>query len=200
MDRRSHHCFQKSLSSLGIWKKENTSQEGSYGIDLEPITKEKGKLDELLDHQPTLKEVVEVIDAPEQLLTFMNSYFSIAPHEGHTAYSPKKFLQLKEGNCKDWAVFAGYILKESGYKAKQLAYSPEAYKGGHVIAVYWLDDKIYYLTTKLTDAEIFGPFNNIKELLQNEVERSPSVDREITCYVLAPPTQLTVEKRCLFTD
>ncbi|MCF7891203.1 hypothetical protein K9M78_08300, partial [Candidatus Bipolaricaulota bacterium] len=73
--------------------------------------------------------------------------------------------------------------------------------GGHIILLYWEGNKIYSIDKKGYIPSIFGPFSNVEAVLENEVERRRDIppDEEITCYALAPPTKLAVEKPCLFT-
>jgi len=58
-----------------------------------------------------------------------------------------------------------------GYNTKRLIYSPTLKPDGHIITLYWIKDKIYYSNTKLVDAQIYGSFNNIQEVLKQEVKR-----------------------------
>lgn len=191
--------LRRSVKHIQVWKKPDTLDEGWCGVHVK--LKPEGELGKLVEGQPTLEEVVEVIDTPEELVKFMNFYFINKFHEGHTAYPPREFLRRKQGNCKDYAVFSGYVLKENGYKAKQLSYSRKTVGGGHIILLYWEGNKIYSIDKKGYIPSIFGPFSNVEAVLENEVERRRDIppDEEITCYALAPPTKLAVEKPCLFT-
>jgi len=106
----------------------------------------------------------------------MNNYFTVKFHEGMIAYSPEEFYEIKKGDCKDWSLFAEYILLENDYKTKRFKYSPTLKPGDHVIVLYWIEDKIYFLTTRLNDAQIYGPFNNIRGVLKQEVKRRPDLN------------------------
>ena len=162
----------RTIKSISIWKNKN---EGSkyYALDILSINKADKKNENNNIH---LKEVMENNETPEELLSFMNNYFTIKYHDGMIAYTPENFYKIKKGDCKDWALFAEYIFSENGYKTKRLTYSPTLKPGGHVITLYWIEDKIYYLTTRLDDAQIYGPFNNIQEILKQEVKRRPDLN------------------------
>jgi len=145
----------------------------------------------LATKEPALEEVVEVIDTPEELLYFMNEYFTIEIREAES-YPPRKFLRVRKGECSDWSLFAAYVLHKNGFKTKQLIYGTGIEESGwgvikgHVVTVYWIDQKMYYLTILLNDATIYGPFDNTRELLQNEVDRRPNLDQYPTVHALAP--------------
>lgn len=128
-------------------------------------------IEKLVEKEPNLVDVVKVIDTPRELQKFMNGYFTIETHGGTVAYSPSKFLKVKKGVCKDWAVFATHILRENNYKAETVIFSHNYRGGGHVISVYWDEEgQIYYLTT----AGIFdkhGPFSSMKEVMESEKQR-----------------------------
>lgn len=193
---------QKSIAKFALWESPTGGSDNSHiTLQVQVLNKKGLEILKFTEEQPSLEEVVDFIDTPKELLTFMNSYFINKFREGHLAYSPGKFLKAKKGDCKDWSVFSAYILKENGYKAKQLVYSPKSKKGAHVISIYWEEEGLYYITTKLVGAQLYGPFQDIEEILQHEVERRTDLaDEEITCYTLAPPTKLKVEKRCLFAE
>lgn len=192
--------LKKSVTHISIWKSQNSSKDGEYGLKL--IAKEV-ELKRLAEGQPTLEEVEEIVDTPEELVKFMSYYFKEKHHEGHTAYPPKKFLKIKQGNCKDYAVFGAHILKENGYKAKQLVYSPDSVKGGHAMFMYREKGELYYIDKKLSKFHIFGPFPDIEAVLRNQAKRPASpadADEKITCYAVAAPAKLSVEKPCLFAQ
>lgn len=162
-----------TTKSISIWENKN---EGSnyYALDILSINKANNKNE---NNNSDLEEIIENIDNPEKLLTFMNNYFTFKYHDGMIAYTLENFYEIKKGDCKDWALFAEYILSENGYKTKRLTYSPTLKHGGHVITLYWIENKIYYLTTRLNDAQIYGPYNNIQEVLKQEVKRRPDLDQ-----------------------
>ena len=193
--------LKRSVKHIDVWKNPDTPDEGRYGIHVK--LKPKGKIGKVAEGQPNLEEVVEVIDTPEELVKFMNFYFVNEFHEGHTAYTPRKFLELKKGNCKDYSVFGGYILKENGYKAKQLTYSAKKEGGAHDILLYWDNGEMYYITKRGYRPHIFGPFadSDYEAVIQKEKERRPDLlpGDKINCYAVGPPTKLAIEKPCLYT-
>ena len=148
-------------------------------------------IEKLVEKEPSVADVVKVVDNPEELLNFMNRYFTIKFHPAHwVAYSPRKFLETRKGDCKDWAHFFAYILSKKGYKVKQLAYVQEfnwAAFSGHVIAVYWDKGKIYKFTVLGEGSDIYGPFEDINELIKVEKE-DPNV-QSIDLYATFPPDE-----------
>ncbi|MCF8009006.1 MAG: hypothetical protein K9K32_04505 [Halanaerobiales bacterium] len=174
-----------TTKSISIWKNKN---EGSkyYALDILFDNRTNNTNDTNNNVSSELKDVIKNINTPRELLTFMNNYFTIKYHDGMVAYTPEEFYEIKKGDCKDWALFAEYIFLEKGYKTKRLAYSPTLKPGGHVITLYWIEDKIYYLTTRADDAYIFGPYNNIEEVLKHEVKRRPDLDQFPPYYKFCP--------------
>ncbi len=199
-------CRQESTFKVAVWDKK-TTPDNYFSVrvkteaekELEKAKKKnerKAEIIGLANQKPSLEEIVEEIRTPEELVIFMSHHFESKFHEGHHAYSPQEFLTKGHGNCKDWAVFAGYYLKEKGYKAKQISYSTVEWKGAHRIILYWNKGKVYYMSTgEGGTMKLFGPYQDIEGVLKNEEKRSGG---EINCYELGGPTQPSIEKPCLF--
>ena len=143
-------------------------------------------IEKLVKESPSLEDVLKVIDGPWELQKFMKNYFKVEFHHGWAAYSPREFLRLRTGDCKDWAHFFAYVLSKKGYKAKQLAYVNKFnWEGfiGHVIAVYWSPKGVYKYSVA---SRIYGPFEDIEELLEMEALYP---DVKISFYSLYPADQ-----------
>lgn len=163
----------ESIRQVELWRLPDSSTGGHVGVSVS-VSNGSQAVIALSERQPSLQEVVGAIRTPEQLLQFMNLYFTVQYRAGHVPYTPEEFLHARNGDCKDWAEFAKRILIGSGYEAATLTYST-GNPYGHVVTVYWIESRIYYLTIRLTDAAIYGPFVSITQVLEHEIDRRPDL-------------------------
>ena len=82
----------------------------------------KKKIESLKIEDHSLAEIVAMLDTPEKVVTFMNSHFEPKYHHAWISYSAEEMLEIRKGDCKDWAQFAAYALAQNGYRAKRLSY------------------------------------------------------------------------------
>jgi len=180
----------RSTQAIAVWKNKNNGKV-YYGIKIIRKQSSEDKILSLANSEPTIEEVIKSAKTPEQLVTFINNYFSVEFHEGRKAYKPEKFLNVQHGDCKDFALFAESILHKSGYKTKRFEYSPTLKPGGHVITLYWIGEEIYYITSRLNDVKIYGPFDSVHGVLEQEVKRRPDLNEVPKYYKFCPIGELT---------
>ena len=153
-------------------------------------------IEKLVEEEPSLVDVVKVVDNPKELLRFMNGYFSIGAVKnratgGTTAYSPERFLEIRLGDCKDWATFAAYVLNQNDYNAKKFSFSKHPMDDGHVIAI-WKDEEgqYSYLTILGSKARIYWNVgSSIEDILASESDRLRIEDKILT-YARHKPSTL----------
>lgn len=148
-------------------------------LEVTPTPIETKETDGEIENFPSnFSKLVEFLDTPEKLSKFMESYFHYKYHSGCVAYSPEEFFELREGDCKDYAVFSSCILNKNGYDAKMLAFrfSNDGETDGHIITVFTAENgKLKYINF----AKIYGDFSSINEILENE-KRRIGVDKIIS--------------------
>jgi hypothetical protein len=92
-----------------------------------------------------LSPVLEGIDSPKNLSKFMRKNFKFVEDRdnfGKVDYwqSPEQMLQLKKGDCEDFALFADAILKELGFESEVISiYGTNQY--AHTVAAFKQDGK-----------------------------------------------------------
>lgn len=141
----------------------------SFELEVTHI-KTKESEGEIENFPSNFSKLVEFLDTPEKLSKFMESYFHYKYHSGCVAYSPEEFFELREGDCKDYAVFSSYILNKHGYNAEMLAFrfSKNGETDGHVITIFTAENgKLRYISF----AKIYGDFSSIDEILEAEKQR-----------------------------
>ena len=108
---------------------------------------------------------LEQIHSPKDLSKFMRKNFRFIPDDknfGKTDYwqSPQEMLNLKKGDCEDFALFADAALKELGFESYVVSMYGKN-KFAHTVTVFkqdgkfrvFNDGKIYkYDTDKIEDA------------------------------------------------
>ena len=109
----------------------------------------------------TLEEVVKHLDTPEKLSEFLLKHIEFSDHGGCISYWPDIFYQKRQGNCKDFATFASYVLGKNGYKAQRVTYVfyNKGVRYGHDVATYEMNGALWIMS----NGEIRGPFTSLSD-------------------------------------
>lgn len=113
-----------------------------------------------------LSPLLEKIDSPKNLSKFMRKNFKFVEDRdnfGKVDYwqSPEEMLQLKKGDCEDFALFADAALKELGFESEVVSiYGPNQF--AHTVTAFkqdgkWRvfnDGKLYKYDTDTIEASI----------------------------------------------
>ena len=129
-------------------------------------------------------EVVNRLDTPEKLLTYMKENFKFKYYEGHISYPSEEFFHIKEGDCKNLATFGSYILKQHGYDVKIMCLKLSGdLKGQHAVTLFQdKDGKLKYITNNVKNLELIE-VKSLDDILARESER---LDCKITKYGFVP--------------
>lgn len=133
------------------------------------------------------EETVLRLTTPDVLEDYLKSNFRLAYHEGSIAYSPEEFFNCKEGDCKDYAAFASYVLACHDYYTRIVTftwYDVDGERNGHVI-VYFKDSdgKLRYMS----NGQIVAAVESLAGLFKAEKKRLKA-DRIEGYFVLRPGT------------
>lgn len=94
--------------------------------ELESQSIEPQYLEELiLDGTETYEEIIESLDSPSKLLSFVNSYIEIENQLGFEAVGSGQLIEERKGQLQDVAVFLAHMLKVNGYESVVIKYNYE---------------------------------------------------------------------------
>ena len=89
----------------------------------EPVLTQK--CDYVSSLEELFKKKVEELNTVQKIVDYLNNNFKLVAREGNIAYSPKDFLEKKEGGEQDFAVFTSYVLNEHNFISFTFAYEYE---------------------------------------------------------------------------
>ena len=89
----------------------------------EPVLTQK--CDYVSSLEELFKKKVEELNTVQKIVDYLNNNFKLVAREGNIAYSPKDFLEKKEGGEQDFAVFTSYVLNEHNFVSFTFAYEYE---------------------------------------------------------------------------
>jgi hypothetical protein len=115
----------------------------------------------------------------------MSRSFHTTYHDGSMSYSPQEFFNCRDGDCKDYAVFASYVLAYHNHYAEIITftwYDRDGQRNGHVVAIFQdKDGKLKYMSNGRIMAEV----KSVADLLEKEKDRLEAV--RIGGYLVLPP-------------
>lgn len=117
---------------------------------------------------PSFDQIVSSLNTASALESFLKKYFTIKFHDGCESYKPEKFYKLRNGDCKDFATFASYVLDKNGYYAEIVSftwYTKSGQRNGHVVVIFRDSDGVLRY---ISNDEIVGKVDSVEDLLINE--------------------------------
>jgi hypothetical protein len=123
---------------------------------------------------PTFAELVLQLDTPSKLSSYLlpNYYSNSTFHNGCIALSPEElYASGMKGDCKDYATFSTYVLRQHNYSADTVVfiwYDQKGTRNGHRVAIYQdLDGILRYIS----NGQIMGQVRSVSDLLEQEKVR-----------------------------
>jgi hypothetical protein len=132
---------------------------------------------------------INQLDEPGKLSEFLLNDMEWEFHDGCVSYWPEEFYTLGEGDCKDFATFASYVLAYHGYYAEVVSYSgywPDDTRFGHVVVIYEGPDGVLRY---ISNGQIMGEVDSVQDLLEEEADNA---NARIGHYLVLPPGTATV--------
>lgn len=135
----------------------------------------------------TSQEVVEKLNTPQKLVSFLNKNFTIQEREGYKAYDPDEFLLQKKGSSHDLAVFCAHILSKNEYEAGVIRFNYKLSEDGEEesrsVTVFRDADLPKYITATKEGIKMFHHGWSFEDLCLAEEKR---LNIQIFEYVFFP--------------
>ncbi len=123
----------------------------------------------------TREEVIEKLNTPQKLISFLNKNFKVREREGYKAYEPDEFLAQKNGSAHDFAVFCAYILIKNEYEAGVIRFNYKSNdgekSGSHSVAVFRDSDSPKYITVTSEGIKMFHHGWSFEDVCSAEEKR-----------------------------
>jgi len=110
--------------------------------------------------------VVESLDTPEKICTYMKENFT---YKTHLIYAPDPytFWKLKEGDCNDFANFASFVANYHGYETWQVhIYFNEP--SFHIIVIYKESNGYSFSSNQFHYPKDDVYYNNFRECVDRD--------------------------------
>ena len=162
----------------------------SCNSPVQEIKEEKTLQDRLdkLTENGEFEKVVNLINTPEKLINYETRQFEHYLDKnderpvGFVKFTPQKMFDEQVGSCSSFSVFESYVLDQHSFDVFTLYYISEFNNSdplygdiyGHTITVYKDSNNNYKYLTNVGNSQfaIYGPFNEISEIITKEEKRT----------------------------
>jgi hypothetical protein len=125
------------------------------------------------------------LTTPKKVSDFLLKKVQFLPHDGCISYWPEEFYKLKQGDAKDYATFASYILGRKGYYPNIVSfvwYGKKGERNEHTVVMYKNSNGTYQY---MSNGKILDKVISVPDLLQKEQKRLRA--SRIGNYLILPP-------------
>ena len=145
------------------------------------------------DRWKDFDEVVDRLNSPNLVATYMATNFFYKFHSGVIPHDAQAMFNKKEGDCKDYAMFASYSLLNNGFDYDDFEMKDKAacilkmWRGehdGHSVCLYKWDNEFHIINLY----RIQGPFSTVEEAANTAlpnwvIYKFMDIDKKITKIV-----------------
>ena len=145
------------------------------------------------DRWKDFDEVVDRLNSPNLVATYMATNFFYKFHSGVIPYDAQAMFNKKVGDCKDYAMFASYSLLNNGFDYDDFEMKDKAacilkmWRGehdGHSVCLYKWNNRFYIINLY----RIQGPFSTVEEAANTAlpnwvIYKFMDIDKKITKIV-----------------